>query len=86
MINTISSLSFLLYTYHNVSLDPKKKKIVTLIIKKKIEFIIYQTFFFNPKLRRIFLPHNPCSFCEELNDIFCMEGRIISGAQRILTH
>ena len=28
--------------------------------------------------------HNPRSFCEELNDIFCMEIGIILGAQRIV--
>ena len=30
------------------------------------------------------MPHNPRSFCEELNDIFCMEIGIILGAQRIV--
>ena len=54
MINTISPLSFLLYTYINVSLDPDKKKIVTLIIKKKIEFIIYQKIFLLSKIKENF--------------------------------
>ena len=42
----------------------------------KQNFII-QTFFYYPKLRRIFVPHNLHYFCEELNDIFCMERGII---------
>ena len=29
------------------------------------------------------MSNNPRSYCEELNDIFCMERGIISGAQRI---
>ena len=45
MINTISPLSFLLYTYINVSLDPDKKKIVTLIIKKKLNLLYIKKIF-----------------------------------------
>ena len=84
MINSISPLSFLLYTYHIVSLDPNKK-MPLYQLKKNIKLIIYQTLilFYYPKLRRIFVSHNPRSFCEELNDIFCMERGIILGAQRI---
>ena len=47
MISSTSPLSFLLYTYHNVSLDPNKKKCHLLIRKKyKIDYISNFIFYF----------------------------------------
>ena len=46
MISSTSPLSFLLYNYHNVSLDPNKKKMSLINQEKKIKLIIYQTLYF----------------------------------------